>query len=72
MRKSTITNPVLTEEEKKYEQNLRPATIHDFLGQSRITDNINVFISAARKRNEALDHVLLTGPPGLGKQPLRI
>lgn len=70
MRKSTITNPVLTEEEKKYEQNLRPAAIHDFLGQTRITDNINVFISAARKRNEALDHVLLTGPPGLGKTTL--
>ena len=70
MRKSESTNPEVSEEEKKYEQSLRPLKISDFLGQSRITENLNVFISAALKRGEALDHVLLTGPPGLGKTTL--
>ncbi len=70
MRKSDITDPVVNDEEKKYEQSLRPASLYDFTGQSKITENLNVFISAARKRGEALDHVLLTGPPGLGKTTL--
>ncbi len=70
MRKSQNTNPGLTEEEKVYEQSLRPLCINDFVGQGKITENLNVFISAAKKRGEALDHVLLTGPPGLGKTTL--
>jgi len=70
MRKSDATNPALMEEEKYFEQSLRPMFIKDFVGQSKITDNLKVFISAANKRNEALDHVLLTGPPGLGKTTL--
>ncbi len=70
MRKSTNTNPEPTEEDKKFEQNLRPQLLADFGGQEKITDNLNVFISAAKKRGEALDHVLLTGPPGLGKTTL--
>jgi holliday junction DNA helicase RuvB len=70
MRKSILTDPVVPDEEKNYEQSLRPASIKDFAGQKKITDNLNVFISAARKRGEALDHVLLTGPPGLGKTTL--
>jgi Holliday junction DNA helicase RuvB len=70
MRKSEATNPVITEEEKKFEQSLRPLTIDDFIGQNKITDNLQVFISAAKKRGEALDHTLLTGPPGLGKTTL--
>ncbi|MGB5893059.1 MAG: Holliday junction branch migration DNA helicase RuvB, partial [Ignavibacteriaceae bacterium] len=56
--------------EKKLEQTLRPSFINDFIGQDKITDNLNVFISAAQKRGEALDHALLTGPPGLGKTTL--
>jgi len=70
MRKSESTNPDLTEEDKKFEQTLRPALINDFVGQDKITENLNVFISAAQKRKEALDHTLLTGPPGLGKTTL--
>jgi len=70
MRKSPSTNPELTEEEKILEQTLRPKFISEFDGQRSVTDNLNVFISAAKKRDEALDHVLLTGPPGLGKTTL--
>jgi Holliday junction DNA helicase RuvB len=70
MRKSQSTNPELTEEDKILDQTLRPKFISEFDGQRNVTDNLNVFISAARKRNEALDHVLLTGPPGLGKTTL--
>ena len=70
MRKSEITNPALTNEDMKIEQSLRPFSINEFVGQDKITDNLNVFISAAKKRGEALDHTLLTGPPGLGKTTL--
>ena len=70
MRKTEATNPELTKEEKKFEQTLRPSFINDFIGQDKITDNLNVFISAAQKRGEALDHSVLTGPPGLGKTTL--
>jgi len=70
MRKSDTTNPVATEEEKQFDQTLRPRFISEFSGQSRITENLNVFVSAAKKRKESLDHVLLTGPPGLGKTTL--
>jgi len=70
MRKSDITNPVPSIEDQKIEQSLRPLSIHEFIGQGKITDNLNVFISATKKRGEALDHTLLTGPPGLGKTTL--
>jgi Holliday junction DNA helicase RuvB len=70
MRKSDLTSPVPTIEDKVVDQTLRPSYLKDFRGQDKITDNLNVFISAANKRKEALDHVLLTGPPGLGKTTL--
>jgi Holliday junction DNA helicase RuvB len=70
MRKTKSTDPNLTEEEKNFEQSIRPLSIKDFGGQQKITDNLNIFISAAKKRDEALDHSLLTGPPGLGKTTL--
>jgi len=70
MRKSNTTNPVASDEEIKIDQTLRPQFISDFSGQKRITENLNVFVSAAKKRKDSLDHVLLTGPPGLGKTTL--
>ena len=70
MRKSSNTTSSLNEEDKKFEQSLRPGSFSEFDGQSRITDNLKVFIGAAKKREESLDHVLLTGPPGLGKTTL--
>ena len=70
MRKSTTTSPTTTEIEKQLDQTLRPQKINEFSGQRRITENLNVFVSAAKKRNDSLDHVLLTGPPGLGKTTL--
>lgn len=70
MRKSENTNLNGTDEEKKYEQTLRPYSFDEFIGQKKITDNLKVFITAAIKRDEGLDHVLLTGPPGLGKTTL--
>ena len=70
MRKSTTTNAAATEEDIKIESSLRPKLIKEFSGQKKITDNLNVFVTAAKKRKEALDHVLLTGPPGLGKTTL--
>lgn len=70
MRKSQTTSPEISEEDRKIEQTLRPETLKEFVGQKKITENLNVFISAAQKRKEALDHSLLTGPPGLGKTTL--
>ncbi len=52
------------------EVSLRPASLSEFVGQTQVTDNLSVFIAAARERKEPLDHVLLAGPPGLGKTTL--
>jgi Holliday junction DNA helicase RuvB len=56
--------------EERLEQSLRPATFEDYVGQEKIVDNVRVYAAAARARGEALDHVLLSGPPGLGKTSL--
>lgn len=67
-----MQNPLLDPDEKEpiVEENLRPASIDEFVGQQKVIQNLSVFIEAARKRNEALDHVILSGPPGLGKTTL--
>ena len=60
----------LNEEEKEFDNALRPVSFDDFAGQSYILENLKVFVAAANQRNEALDHSLFHGPPGLGKTTL--
>jgi len=60
----------LTEEDLRYEDNLRPKCLEDYIGQNEVKSNLQVFIEAAKNRGEALDHVLFSGPPGLGKTTL--
>ncbi|WP_318709023.1 Holliday junction branch migration DNA helicase RuvB [Candidatus Acetatifactor stercoripullorum] len=67
-RRTIETN--LTEEDVKIEGSLRPQTLNDYIGQSKIKENLKVYIKAAKQRNDALDHVLFYGPPGLGKTTL--
>ena len=57
-------------EDAKEELSLRPARLSEYIGQSQGKKNLEVFLGAAKKRNEPLDHVLLYGPPGLGKTTL--
>lgn len=59
-----------TSEDEKIETTLRPQYLRDYIGQEKVKDNLKVFIEAAKQRKEALDHVLLYGPPGLGKTTL--
>ena len=65
-----IINSDISKEEEIFEQQLRPAQFSDFKGQIKILENLKVFVEAAKMRDEALDHVLLHGPPGLGKTTL--
>ena len=58
------------DDDDAFEQNLRPQRLREYIGQSRVKENLAVFLEAARKRAETLDHVLLYGPPGLGKTTL--
>ncbi len=59
-----------TEEDKKTEGSLRPQYLNDYIGQEKLKKNLRVYIDAAKKRGEALDHILFYGPPGLGKTTL--
>ena len=62
--------PEAKPEDLNFELSVRPRTFEEFVGQERLKDNLRVFIQAAKQRNEALDHVLFCGPPGLGKTTL--
>lgn len=66
----TLSQDVVDSEEAEFEETLRPQKLEEFVGQSKEKDNLRVFIEATRQRGEALDHVLLYGPPGLGKTTL--
>ena len=68
--KNSLISPLSTEDECNYEVTLRPAKLTDYIGQEKVKSNLAIFIEAAKKRREALDHVLLYGPPGLGKTTL--
>lgn len=63
-------DPTCTDEDIDVERSLRPETLSDYCGQTRVRENMRVLISAAKERNETLDHVLFSGPPGLGKTTL--
>jgi Holliday junction DNA helicase RuvB len=65
-----ILSAKLTPEDIEYDKTLRPTQMEEFIGQSKIKENLYIFITAAKNRGEALDHALLTGPPGLGKTTL--
>lgn len=68
--KERILAPDLTTEDIEYDKSLRPKRMDEFIGQSKAKENLSIFIEAARGRDESLDHVLLSGPPGLGKTTL--
>ena len=65
--KSGYINPKLKSEDLDLEKNLRPKYFSEFIGQENLVENLKIFINAAKQRNEPLDHVILSGPPGLGK-----
>lgn len=69
-----MTNPITTNEatdyDEQFEFSLRPQRLAQYIGQQQVKDNLHIFIEAARRREECLDHVLLYGPPGLGKTTL--
>jgi Holliday junction DNA helicase RuvB len=67
-----LSNPLLNprDTDQAFEQSVRPLSLDDFVGQPKIVENLQIFIKAASMRGEALDHVILSGPPGLGKTTL--
>lgn len=67
-----MQNPLLDPDNKEqvFEETLRPSSLDEFVGQQKVIRNLSIFIRAAKKRGEALDHVILSGPPGLGKTTL--
>jgi holliday junction DNA helicase RuvB len=70
MREQGIVSAAPSEEERQFEAALRPLSLTDFAGQTKVKENLSIAIEAAKRRGEAMDHVLLYGPPGLGKTTL--
>ncbi len=70
MAKQRIVNSAASEEDRQSDLTLRPQRLEEFVGQAALKENLSIAVEAARKRGEALDHVLLYGPPGLGKTTL--
>ena len=65
-----VSNEYDSTQDAEVENNLRPKTLNDYVGQEKAKSNLKVYIQSAKLRSEALDHVLLSGPPGLGKTTL--
>ncbi len=65
-----VTNPESFQEDREYDSNLRPQTLDEFIGKKALKENLGISIEAAKLRNEAMDHTLFFGPPGLGKTTL--
>ena len=65
-----LVSPKAGESEQAVESSLRPKRLEEYIGQDRIKDNLNIFLEATKARGDALEHVLLYGPPGLGKTTL--
>ena len=65
-----LVNAAPIDDDVQYEAGLRPKTLDEYIGQDRVREQLEVAIAAAKQRGEALDHVLLYGPPGLGKTTL--
>ena len=65
-----IVSPEVASEESATENALRPKNLNDFVGQQRVRDQINVLLQSAKERGVSADHILLSGPPGLGKTTL--
>lgn len=72
VRQNTLTIGQATLEDVNAEQSLRPKSLDEYIGQAKIINNLRIFLKAALRRGEALDHVLLFGPPGLGKTSLAV
>ena len=70
MKNESVIKKYSLEDDQVIDNTIRPETIEEYIGQSEVKENIKVFVEAAKIRNEALDHVLLYGPPGLGKTTL--
>lgn len=70
MNDKRLIDASLEQDESIHERALRPRMLSDYVGQPQVSEQMDIFISAARKRQEALDHVLIFGPPGLGKTTL--
>ena len=71
MKNDRIINPeTINSGEEKLETSLRPQVLSEYIGQTKVKENMKIYIEAAKKRGEPLDHVLLYGPPGLGKTTL--
>lgn len=67
---NTIINPQINDEDRCFDASLRPTSFDEYIGQDKVKENLRIFIEAAKRRGDALDHVLFSGPPGLGKTTL--
>ncbi len=65
-----LITPIKNKNDEVIEKALRPQFLNEYIGQSKVKEQLEIFINATKSRNEALDHVLLFGPPGLGKTTL--